>query len=242
MRAILSPRSMAKIQVRSAPQHSKLFLSLTPLPGLPLPQARTAPYPGGVSSFHPAFVSGPSLWPVFPSRNGFLPCFSLIKSSLGEHKVRPYGKNINLIANCYQTVKSKKPGLRGSVERRNPGRVSSSSLELYDVLGLGAFGALDHFEFHFLVFAQRAEALAHDGAVMHEDIGAVVPGDEAITLGIVKPFYFAGFLHGATSILVLLLRFPAQKAGSATVRHKKIGGDLTTPVRLATGMIDGPAL
>jgi hypothetical protein len=138
-----------------------------------------------------------------------------------------------------QSQKSRDSGARWSAGV--PADVSPSNLELYDVLGLGAFGALDHLEFHFLVFAQGAKALAHDGAVMYEDIGAVVPGDEAITLGIVKPFYFAGFLHGATSILVLLIMFPAQKAGSAAVRHKKIGGDLTTPVRLATGMIGGPA-
>jgi len=62
-------------------------------------------------------------------------------------------------------------------------------------LSLGALGTLDHLELHLLVFGQGAEAFTQDGAVMHEDIGAAFAGDEAITLGIVKPFYFASFLH-----------------------------------------------
>ena len=97
-----------------------------------------------------------------------------------------------------------------------PAGIGSISLKFYDVLGLGAFGALDHLEFHFLVFGQGAKAFADDGAVMYEDIRAVVTGDEAITLGIVKPFNSAGLLHCPTSILVLLLNVPAQKAGASS--------------------------
>jgi hypothetical protein len=56
---------------------------------------------------------------------------------------------------------------------------------------------------------------------MHEDIGAALPGDEAITFGIVKPFYFASFLHfkpptGTAEDM------PAQKAGAQS--GKKTSG------------------
>jgi hypothetical protein len=95
--------------------------------------------------------------------------------------------------------KDKKEELRRSSDRRSSGLHKRFSLELYHVLGLGAFGALDHLKLHFLVFGQGTEAFALYGAVMHEDIGAVIPRDEAIAFGIVKPFYSARFLHGATS-------------------------------------------
>jgi hypothetical protein len=95
---------------------------------------------------------------------------------------------------------SKKPELRRSEDVGVPAGISFGvDLEFDDVLGLGAFGTLDHLEFHFLVFGQGAEAFADYGAVMYEDIGAVLTGDEAITLGIVKPFYSAGLLHCTTS-------------------------------------------
>ena len=56
--------------------------------------------------------------------------------------------------------------------------------------GNGSFRKL-----HFLVFRQGAEAVALDSAVMHKDIRTGLPSNEAKTFGIVKPFYFASFLH-----------------------------------------------
>jgi hypothetical protein len=76
-------------------------------------------------------------------------------------------------------------------------------LKFHYVLGLIALGTFDYLELHFLVFAQRVEAFALDGAVMYEDIGAVVPGDKAKSLGIIKPFYRTSFLHDETSFLML---------------------------------------
>jgi hypothetical protein len=58
--------------------------------------------------------------------------------------------------------------------------------------------ALNHFEFHRLVFAQGAKTFALDGAVMHEDIRAVFLGNESETFGVIKPLYLASYFHAAT--------------------------------------------
>jgi hypothetical protein len=76
-----------------------------------------------------------------------------------------------------------------------PDSPQGRSLEFNDVLSLRAFGPLDHLKFHFLVFLQSAEAISLNGAVVHEHVRAVFPGDEAIPLGVIKPFDFAGFSH-----------------------------------------------
>jgi len=74
-------------------------------------------------------------------------------------------------------------------------RVRTWGLEFHHVLGLGAFGALNHLKLHFLIFGQGAEAFSLNGAVMYKDIRTVIPGNKAISLGIVEPFYSACFLH-----------------------------------------------
>ena len=56
------------------------------------------------------------------------------------------------------------------------------SLYFHHVLGLSSFGTLDYFKFHFLLFCQGAETFALDGAVMHKDIRAVFPSNEAEAL------------------------------------------------------------
>jgi hypothetical protein len=94
-------------------------------------------------------------------------------------------------------------------------------------LGLIALGTLDYLKLHCLVFAQGAEALALDGAVMHEDIGAAIPGDKAKALGIIKPFYRTSFLHGKTSFL-MLQRYTRQKSRAHSSQAKKIGEELAS--------------
>src|SRR3954453_6483205 len=74
------------------------------------------------------------------------------------------------------------PGVRGLNVRRLQALVALHDLEL-DLLALG----------------QRPVALRLDGGVMHEDIVAVLPGDEAEALLVREP------LHGALSQLLFLL-------------------------------------
>jgi len=85
-------------------------------------------------------------------------------------------------------------------ELRKPSSLRSSAgftggLELDDVLSLQAFLTLDYLKLNFLVFRQGFEAFSDDGRMMHEDIGAVFPGDKAIALGVIKPLNLACFLH-----------------------------------------------
>src|SRR4051794_34580516 len=59
-----------------------------------------------------------------------------------------------------------------------------------DVLRLRALGALGDLELHALVLVQRAVALALDGRVVHEDVGAAaVLSDEAEALLGVEPLH-----------------------------------------------------
>jgi hypothetical protein len=67
--------------------------------------------------------------------------------------------------------------------------------DLHDVLGLGSFLTLDYLELDFLVFGQGPETVALDGAVMHEDIRPVVPGDKTESFGVIEPFNLASFPH-----------------------------------------------
>jgi hypothetical protein len=71
----------------------------------------------------------------------------------------------------------------------------SRRLDLYDVLGLGSFLTLDYLKLDFLVFGQGPETVALDGAMMHEDIRPVVPGDKTESFGVIEPFNLASFPH-----------------------------------------------
>jgi hypothetical protein len=62
----------------------------------------------------------------------------------------------------------------------------------YNVDCLRAFIALRNFEFYILAFIQSLKAFALDSAVVYEDVTASFLLDEAVTFGIVEPFYFAG--------------------------------------------------
>jgi hypothetical protein len=113
------------------------------------------------------------------------------------------------------------PGLRGQKTSGVLG-LKTCGLEFYHVLGLGAFGALDHLKLHFLVFGQGPETFADDGAVMHEHIRSVGPGDEAEALGVIKPLDFASFLHEQPPAIII----PLKKQAAEQSGKKKIGEDL----------------
>src|ERR1700742_4013635 len=68
-----------------------------------------------------------------------------------------------------------------------PSCVSKRRLDSADVLRLPALGALHDVELHGLAFLQRAEAVALDGAEMHENVIARAAAQKAETLGIVEP-------------------------------------------------------
>jgi hypothetical protein len=72
--------------------------------------------------------------------------------------------------------------------------VEGSLVELQTnyVGGFRAFGALSDFEFHFIAFLKRLEAVAIDVAVMHKNIFASVRSNESKTLRVVKPLYGTG--------------------------------------------------
>lgn len=59
-----------------------------------------------------------------------------------------------------------------------------------DLVGLGALLPLDNIEFHLVTFLQTFVPIDLDGAVMHEDVRAVVPSDEAVPFRIIEPFDF----------------------------------------------------
>jgi hypothetical protein len=64
-------------------------------------------------------------------------------------------------------------------------------LKLHHILSLRSLFSFHYFKFHFLSFFQGAKPLSRDVAVMYEDIGTILPGDEPIPLGITEPLDFA---------------------------------------------------
>ncbi len=57
-----------------------------------------------------------------------------------------------------------------------------------NVLGLGAFLALDHGKFYALALFQIAEAIATDRTEVHEHIFAAIAGDESEAFSAIEPF------------------------------------------------------
>src|SRR5262245_58345393 len=68
-------------------------------------------------------------------------------------------------------------------------------LDLGDVAGLRAFRAVNDLELHCLTFLERAEAVALNGRVVHEDIAASVTLDEPVPLCVVEPLDLACNTH-----------------------------------------------
>ena len=69
----------------------------------------------------------------------------------------------------------------------------SSGLESLNVLSLPTLGSLDYVELDRLAFLERTEALRLDGGVMHEDILAVLAGNESETFCVIEPLHCALF-------------------------------------------------
>jgi len=70
-----------------------------------------------------------------------------------------------------------------------------TGLDLFDVLGLGAFLPIDHFELDFLAFFEALEAFTRNVAVVHEDIGTIGLGNKTVTFGITEPLNLASYSH-----------------------------------------------
>lgn len=66
-------------------------------------------------------------------------------------------------------------------------------LQNLNVLGLPALLTLHYVELYSLTFLEAAEAIALDGAEMHENVFAIRARDKSKTLGIVKPLHSSLF-------------------------------------------------
>src|SRR5215831_16169783 len=84
---------------------------------------------------------------------------------------------------------------RMSDEGRGRGPLPPPGSDLGNVAGLRALGAVNNLELHCLALLERAEAVALDGRVVHEDVAASVTLDETITLGVVEPLDLACDAH-----------------------------------------------
>ncbi len=72
---------------------------------------------------------------------------------------------------------------------------------------------------------------------MHEDIGALIPRDEAKTLGVVKPFYRTSFFQCETSFLDAAKIYPPKKQGAQQSGKKISGGKLSNPSDHCPGLV-----
>ncbi len=71
----------------------------------------------------------------------------------------------------------------------NSKELGSWSLRSFgDVSGLRTLLSLGDLELYLITFLKTFVAFRSNRAVVHEDIGAIVPSDEAVALSIVKPF------------------------------------------------------
>ena len=87
---------------------------------------------------------------------------------------------------CARFGANKKPGEPGFCQNK-------MLLDLVDVCGLLAFGAVDDVEGHLLVFGQALEATALNGGEVGEEVfTTAVRRNEAKTLGIVELFNGTG--------------------------------------------------
>ena len=86
------------------------------------------------------------------------------------------------------------------------------SFDSCDVVSLGAFGALDDVELDLIPLFEALVALALDGTVVNEDVGATISTKEAVAFCVVKPFNCALVLcHWSDSLSLLLQRWCAAK-------------------------------
>src|SRR5436190_18910115 len=76
-------------------------------------------------------------------------------------------------------------------------------LDLGDVAGLRALGTVNDLELHRLALLERAEAVALNGRVVHEDVAASVALDEPVAFGVVEPLDLACDTHRSSSLLAV---------------------------------------
>jgi hypothetical protein len=74
-----------------------------------------------------------------------------------------------------------------------PGRgevlVACCFFEAGYLIGLWAFGALNNVELDLIAFFKALIPLALDGAVMNEDIGAIIAAEESVPFCVVEPLH-----------------------------------------------------
>src|SRR3954468_874403 len=78
---------------------------------------------------------------------------------------------------------------------RGRGPLPCKVLDLGDVAGLRAFRTVNDLELDRLAFLERAETVALNGRVVHEDVTASVALDEPVALGVVEPLDLACDTH-----------------------------------------------
>src|SRR5262245_57621432 len=98
------------------------------------------------------------------------------------------------------------------------------NLDFGDVAGLRALRTVNDLELHCLALFERAEAVALDGRVVHEDIAASVALDEPIPLRVVEPLDLACNTHRS---------LPAAVTRSVASLRKRVGGQNKGPKKKA---------
>src|SRR5215469_5673169 len=85
------------------------------------------------------------------------------------------------------------------------------------ICGLQTFWTFGHFELHFRALFETAIAIGLNGGEVYKDIFSILPLDESVALGRVKPFHCAFFFH------VLPFQLYCSPSPYLT-RHKRKGG------------------
>src|SRR5437773_3321644 len=99
---------------------------------------------------------------------------------------------------------------KGPPVRNHRLRLAGSARHRAYVRCLQTFGPARHFEFHLRAFFQAAIALGLYSREVHEHVFTILPLDESVTLGGVKPFHCAFFFHGNPFQLSDCVRLPAR--------------------------------
>src|SRR5580765_260879 len=99
------------------------------------------------------------------------------------------------------TIKAEGPE-SGAARPRSQALRPGMWLDLGDVAGLRALGAVDDLELHCLALFERTEAVALNGGVVHEDVTASVALDEPVALGVVEPLDLACDAHRSLPCLL----------------------------------------
>src|SRR6266511_5136194 len=107
---------------------------------------------------------------------------------MGYLGTRPLNQRVSIMRGLSPwTVTSAKEQKTGPEMIRACEGLSLSSLKLYNVGCLGAFGRVDNVELHLLAFGQRLEAAVLNVAEMNEHVAACFTGYEAKAFGVIEP-------------------------------------------------------